>query len=350
MDNETVETENWIAEILDVHFEPAWGAPYWLRKAKELPFDPRRELQTLDDLARLGSMDLDALSHLPVEDFIPRVYHNSLHKFITSETGGTSGPPKRTAFSREDFFAAFVEPFLVAAHAMHFPKGRHWLYIGPSGPHIIGKAARACAVEMGSIDPFTVDFDPRWVNKLPAESMARARYLEHVLVQAEAILETQEIGVLFSTPPVLTVLAERLEDRVRDRIEGIHLGGLPGDRHFWEHLCTDWFPNAVAISGYGNSLAGMCPQLDTTTASAPEYYPHGTRLILDVATNEDGGRGQVIFHRLDKSCFLPNVHERDEAEQVKRVPAPQFNGFQTLGIKDPRSPDDRAKSCGEGLY
>ena len=43
-----------------------------------------------------------------------------------------------------------AEPFVAAAARVHFPRELNWLFIGPSGPHIIGKAARACASAMGS--------------------------------------------------------------------------------------------------------------------------------------------------------------------------------------------------------
>lgn len=339
-----------LQEVLEEHFDPRWGAPFWLRKRSELGFDPRREITTIGDIGRLGPMPTELLATLPVEDFIPRKFHDRLNDFVLAETGGTTGPPKRTAYLQEEFEEAFVRPFVTAATRIDFPRESRWLYIGPSGPHIIGKAARACAAALGSMDPFAVDFDPRWIRKLPAGSMAHTRYVEHVLSQAEAVLTTQGIGVLFATPPVLTRLGERLPRAIRNDIRGVHLGGLPSDPSFLEALDRDWFPNATVLGGYGNSLAGLCPQLSTTADGKPEYFPHGRRLFVDVFCKPDAHRGQVIFHRLDRSCFLPNVFERDEAERVELDPKLSIEGFQRYGLRDPRPPAAKRSAIQSALY
>lgn len=138
-----------LVEVVDLHFDPRWGAPYWLERAKTLGFDPRVAVRCIEDLARFGPMPTEELARRPVENFLPRKHHARLHECISSETGGTTGPPKRTLFLREEFDAAFVAPFLAAAALIGFPRNVHWLFIGPSGPHVIGKAARACATAMG---------------------------------------------------------------------------------------------------------------------------------------------------------------------------------------------------------
>lgn len=334
-----------LRNVVADHFDPDGGSAFWLERAHTLDIEPRTAIRHVGDLACLGPMPLEELATRPVTDFIPRRYHHRLHTCITAETGGTTGPPKRTAFLQEEFEAAFVTPFLRAADACAFPRQRHWLFIGPSGPHVIGKAARACAVAMGSIDPFSVDFDPRWVRRLTPGSMARNRYVEHVLEQAEAILTTQDIGVLFATPPVLAALGERLPHSLRNNVAGIHLGGLPGDARFWQRLKTEWFPNAIAMSGYGNSLAGVCPQLDATPQGLPVYFSHGPRLVLFLT--EDG---RVGFHRLDHTTFLPNVIERDLATPATLPPPFASFGFQSPGIADPRCMTQSEAPEPAGLY
>jgi thienamycin biosynthesis protein ThnN len=344
-------TEERLERVLDTHFDPRWGSPYWLERAESLGFDPRREIRSIEDLERLGPMPIEILAERPVEHFIPSRFHHRLSDFVTSETGGTTGPPKRTLFLQSEFEEAFVTPFLQAAQILGFPRERHWLFVGPTGPHVIGKAARACAVAMGSVDPFSVDFDPRWVRRLPEGSMARRRYLEHVLQQAEAILTTQEIGVLFATPPVLTALGERLDRSRREAIEGIHLGGIAAAPGFWRRLSGEWFPAAKAMAGYGNSLAGMCPQLGLSEDALPDYFPHGSRLVLRVLSSDAAARGRLCFHRLDDSCLLPNVVERDEAVMLDAPTARcGEHGFHLPGIRDPRPPEKAAVAAHGGLY
>lgn len=344
-------TQERLARVLDAHFDPRWGSRCWLERAASLGFDVRKEITSIEDLERLGPTPVEELATRPVTHFIPRRFHDRLSEFVTSETGGTTGPPKRTAFLQSEFEEAFVTPFLRAAEILEFPRDRHWLFIGPSGPHAIGKAARCCAVAMGSIDPYAVDFDPRWVRRLPDGSMARNRYVEHVLQQAEALLASQEIGVIFATPPVLAALGERMDRSQREAIEGIHLGGIAPPPSFWSQLGEAWFPNATVMSGYGNSLAGMCPQLGLSADSLPDYYPHGSRLVLQVTSPDATGRGRIRFHRLDESCLLVNVVERDEALSLD-APSDRGRerGFLLPGIRDPRPPPQAREAQEQGLY
>lgn len=339
-----------LCELVALHFDPRWGAPWWLERARTLEFDPRSEVRSLADLARLGPMPLAELAHRPVHDFIPRRFHDQLVEFVTAETGGTTGPPRRTAFRRDEFEAAFVTPFVHAARRTAFPAGENWLFVGPSGPHAIGKAARACAVALGSIDPFSVDFDPRWARRLPADSLARRRYLAHVVEQARQVIATQEIGVIFATPPVLEALGASVERERRERVTGIHLGGMAIAADFLARLAREWFPNARVLSGYGNSLAGVCPQLALAGGAPLDYFPHGTRLVLDVVEPGADRRGRVCFHRLDESCFLPNVLERDEAESIAPPAGAAEEGFVGRGVREPRPPENRPELRDAALY
>jgi hypothetical protein len=338
-----------LREVLELHFDPRWGAPYWLARARELGFDARAEVARIADLPRFGPMPLAELARRPVQDFIPRRFHDQLAEFVTCETGGTTGPAKRTAFRRDEFEAAFVTPFVRAARRTGFPAGESWLFVGPSGPHAIGKAARACAAALGSIDPFSVDFDPRWARRLPPESLARRRYVAHVVEQAQAVLETQEIGVIFATPPILEALGTASE-AARERVVGIHLGGMAVAGDFLARLSAEWFPKARVLAGYGNSLAGMCPELEPAGAAPLDYFPHGVRLVLDVAASGPGGRGPVRLHRLDASCFLPNVLERDEAQAALPPTDAAADGFVLPGLRDPRPPEARTDLRDASIY
>jgi len=343
-----------LARVLDEHFDPRWGSSWWLERAAELGFDPRREIRTVADLARLPSAPREALALLPVEHFVPRRHHERRSDWIVSETGGTTGAPARTVFLSDEFHDAFVAPFVAAAARMGFPRERSWLYLGPSGPHVIGKAARACARALGAMDPFAVDLDPRWVRRLPAGSLARRRYTAHVVEQAEAILASQDVGVLFATPPLVAALGERLPRALREAIAGLHLGGRAAEPGFWAQVRDAWFPGAVVLGGYGNSLAGVCPQIAPTGPDGPEYFPHGDRLVLEVVVPGAGDThsGHVRFHRLDPGALLPNMRERDVAERAV-CPIAGTDGFARDGVRDPRpaaTSTDAPTPETEGLY
>ncbi|MCA9255108.1 MAG: hypothetical protein KDA33_05695, partial [Phycisphaerales bacterium] len=215
-----------LARILAIHFDPDGGAPYWLEKAKSLGFDPRRIIRDAADLPRLGFMHAAELRRRPLSDFTPKAIWNAHQDLVIVQTGGTLGAPIWAAYTPDEYNAAFVDPFVIAARHVGFPTGGAWLYVGPSGPHVIGRAARSIALATGAREPYCVDFDARWSMRLPAGSFAASRYLAHVIDQAMAIVRVQPITHLFSAPPVLLRLAETMSTDERRRILGVHYGGM----------------------------------------------------------------------------------------------------------------------------
>jgi hypothetical protein len=280
------------------------------------------------------------------------------------ETAGTSGEPCATAYREDEFQAAFITPFLGVAKATGFPRGRPWLWVGPSGPHVIGKVVRELARQTGSLDPFSVDFDPRWAKRLADGSTARQRYLDHVTAQALDVLHREEIGVLFITPPALSALAARLSDRQREAIRGIHYGGMS----LTPETVNDFraaFPRAVHLAGYGNTLFGVIMEVADTHRLAMDYFPLGDRVRFHIVDwPEDGqalgswppslrGQGQsgrVLFHRLDESCLLVGVLERDQAERIAPSPEALALGGRADGLRSPQAPPALVGRLQIGLY
>jgi thienamycin biosynthesis protein ThnN len=355
----------WLQEILKIHFDPNEGAPYWLERAHGLGIDPRRDVRAVRDLACMGPMDEEALKERPIEDFVPRRYRTEKSNWVIGETGGTMGRPVTTVFLDDEFQKAFIDPFEFAARVRNFPRGENWLWVGPSGPHIIGKAAVICARKLGSPDPFSVDFDPRWVKKLAPNSIGFRRYFDHVLDQALRILTTQGVKVLFSTPKVLMELKELMPGRQREAILGVHFGGMELD-HASFRAIAEAFPNAVFISGYGNTLFGMCPEFKGDPEGPLDYFPVGPRLVFNVVPLDPempsdeklkhpctvGQSGQIVFSRLDRSFLILNQFERDQGEVVAppEIPGEQVSlGF---GIRNPRSLNVQGKDghVATGLY
>lgn len=357
---ETVAGDDRVQAVIDLHFHPRHGSRYWLGRQAALGWDVRAGVRSAADLWRLGPTPADDLRRFPVRDFIPAAFHRRLDLFVTGETAGTSGAPCATAYSRADFAAAFVTPFLRAADATGFPRGLPWLWVGPSGPHVIGKVVRELARRTGSPDPFSVDFDPRWAKRLADGSLARRRYLDHVTGQALDVLAREDVGVLFSTPPALTALAARMTDRQREAVRGVHYGGMRIDPAAVNEFRV-LFPNAVHLAGYGNTLFGVVMELADGHRTAMDYYPLGDRVRFEVvrADSPGGGppepvapgeRGRVLFHRLDPSGLLVNVLERDEAESIPPGPAVLALGGGACGLRDPGPPAALAGALRQGLY
>jgi len=333
----------YLRRILAIHFDPRGGTPYWLRRQRELRIDVRAEIRTLADLERLGTMDADALRGRSVLEFVPRSRRAALRGAIVTETGGTTGPPKRTVFSRQEFHQAFIEPFIRVATATGFPREALWLWVGPSGPHVIGQAAAACAAALDSPQPLAVDFDPRWFRRLPADSMARQRYLEHLLEQALDVLNSEPVSVLFTTPAMLRHLVQVMTDTQRARIRGVHYGGMRVEPALLRAAQSEWFPRAVHLAGYGNSLFGVCMEFGGAAERTLRYYPFGPRHQVRV-----GNDGCVVMSRLDPTVLLVNVRERDVARALPAPGAP-WEAFGP-GVEDPRPAEETAAPSAVGIY
>lgn len=358
---QTAELTTRLEHILAIHFDADAGTPYWLRKQDELGIDAVKDIRTLEDLALLGPMDEQALAQRPIEDFIPQRFHEC-RDYLIAETGGTLGPSKFAVHRVDEFETAFITPFVKAAERMNFPKDGHWLFVGPTGPHVIGRAARRCAQVMGAADIFTVDFDPRWAKKLPGGSFAAQRYLSHIEHQALHVLEVQDISVIFGTPAVLIGLAKQMSQGRREAVRGIHLGGMSASAQFMEEMAVQ-FPNAVVLAGYGNTLFGMMPQLHYASETSFDYFAYGFRPIVQLMACDDaeetpniasrvdyGQRGQVMVHRLDEMQFLANVIERDSAVRIEPDPSARADGFLQDGLRDPQPIANETLKPAIGLY
>ena len=350
-----------LERIIKIHFDADRGAPYWLERQNELGIDVAERIRSIEDLSILGPMDESVLSRRPIEDFVPRTFlENS--EYVLAETAGTTDSPKFAIHRKDEFEEAFVTPFVKAAERVDFPKRCRWLFVGPTGPHIIGRAARRCARALGAADVFTVDFDPRWAKKLPAGSFAAMRYLQHIEAQALHVLEVQNIGILFATPVVLGSLAEKMNEAKRAAIRGIHLGGMSASAEFMDRM-TELFQNAVILSGYGNTLFGMMPQLYYERQTGFDYFAYGDRLVVRLvpmphddgepditACVEYGRRGRVMVHRLDEMQFLANVLERDTANRIRPANDAIADGFAQDGLRDPQPIVSDAIKPAIGLY
>ena len=63
--------DEWVRHIVDIHFHPAHGTPFWIERSRELGIDARAAIRGYDDLALLGFFPVDALRTRNVLDFLP---------------------------------------------------------------------------------------------------------------------------------------------------------------------------------------------------------------------------------------------------------------------------------------
>lgn len=310
---------------IEWHFGADTGSPYWLRTAKNLDFDPLTDITTFDDL-RLFPNLVNELRAAPVADLIPRGYGSPPPIPLIFESGGTTGAPKRTV-QLPDWVAQVIRWQADDFQAGGFIKGRGLLCLMPSGPHGVGYFSRAVSERHGSIC-HQVDLDPRWVKNLAARNAAAevSAYVEHVVAQARFILQSQDIGNLHTTPPLLEAIArdDLLAQLVDEKVRFIVLSGAHVDADTFD-LFRQIFPSAALTMFYGSTMILSQAQTRTTEVDSFVFDPRSPYVVLRVVDPETGDhvphgeRGQVVMNHVSKGMFIPNNVERDSAV---RIPGP----------------------------
>ena len=319
------DTEAYLRSAIAWHFGEDTGSPYWLRTAKKLDFDPLTGITTFSDL-RLFPNLVDELRSVPVEDLIPRGYESPPPLPRIFESGGTTGAPKRTV-QLPDWVEQVVHWQVEDFAAGGFISGRGLLSLMPSGPHGVGYFSRLVSEQLGSIY-HSVDLDPRWVKKIVARNASTevSAYVEHVIEQAKYILQTQDIGNLHATPPLLETIArdDGLVELVDQKVRYILLSGAHLDPDTLD-LLREIFPNARITMAYGSTM--ILSQAITRTTDVESFRfdprtPYVVFWVVDPVTGDEvpyGERGQVVMNHISKGMFIPNNLERDTAI---RLPGP----------------------------
>ncbi|WP_175041243.1 phenazine biosynthesis protein [Nocardia terpenica] len=332
---------DWVRELMEWHFNPDTGSPFWLAKAASLDFDPRGDVQCVADLVRFPDVSSD-LRDVRVEQLVPKGIREGTPRVF--ESGGTTGRPKRivdfTAWDEE----AMATNTALDEHA--FPAQGNWLYVGPTGPHVMAYiVARVARLRAGAV--LSLDFDPRWVKqalRAGQHSVAEA-YVAHILEQAHDILQDQQIATAVFTPPILVAAARRTRlVRLLDRVSAIMWAGTSISPETLRLLEADIFPGIKFAGQYGNTVMGATvqrPRADDDPARCV-FRSLCPRAHVDVVDFADptrlvayGARGRVRVHRLTRDMFLPNMLERDSAIRVARV-----DGDDDLADVRPCSPDE----------
>ena len=203
-----------VREIVQWHFSPETGCPFWLQWAEKAGWDPRKEIKRYEDLDKFGDFQDEWLRGGPVRRWVPRAYKD--RPIYTFETGGSTGVPK-SRINIDDFRIDY-EWYSKTLPDDKFPKGADWLMVGPSGPRRLRLAIEHLAQHRGGIC-FMVDLDPRWVIKLikMGEMEMMELYKRHVIDQALTLLKAHDsIKCLFTTPKLLEALVRaRLAEESR---------------------------------------------------------------------------------------------------------------------------------------
>jgi phenylacetate-coenzyme A ligase PaaK-like adenylate-forming protein len=318
--------DEWVREIVDWHFDPATGSPFWLDFANKAGWDPRRDVKGFSDLAKFPEFQDEWLRGGPVQRWIPKgLAGKPIYVF---ETGGTTGVPK-TRVAHEDFRIDY-ELFSATLPEDKFPKGSNWLMLGPSGPRRLRLAVEHLCQYRGGIC-FCVDLDPRWVIKLIKKGWTEhlQAYKDHVIDQAVTILGAgHDIKCMFTTPKLLEALALKLEEQGtsihKAGITGIFSGGTEFTPQWNRFAHEELLDGAYMTPTYGNTLMGLAASGPTGPGNGYKitYYAPQPRAVVEVVDFEDankvveyGQTGRVKLTTLTKEFFMPGFLERDEGER-----------------------------------
>ena len=340
----------WTREIIQWHFDPNTGCPFWLDFAAKLDWDPRKEIRSYTDLDRFGFFQDEWLRGGPVRRWVPKGYAD--RPVSISETGGSTGVPK-SRISIDDFRIDY-EAFSDTLPDEFFPRRADWIMVGPSGPRRLRLAVEHLAQHRGGIC-FMTDLDPRWVIKCIKRGKVdeAEAYKQHVVEQALTLLKAHEIKCMFTTPKLLEAICEKISLR-KAGITGIFCGGTEMTPQFYRFAVEELLEGAYFAPTYGNTLMGLAvhkPRLEEDNY-AVIYYPPAPRAMIEVVDPDEPSRvveygktGRVRLTTLTREFFMPRFLERDEAERE-----PPYIKYPWDGVRNVRPFNRFQKSVVEGVY
>ncbi|QDT13960.1 hypothetical protein CA12_00280 [Alienimonas californiensis] len=315
-----------VRAMVQWHFSPETGSPFWLEKAKTYDFDPR-SITDFDGLKQFPIFEDDWLRGGPVRRWLPKGLEGKpLYVF---ETGGTTGTPKSRLVA-EDHWIDY-ELFSDTLPEDKFPMGSDWLMLGPSGPRRLRLAVEHLAQYRGGL-AFCVDLDPRFVVKsLKAGKADVAKdYQKHVIDQAWIVLTSgHNVKCLFTTPKLLESLAMRALDEGTSLAEmgvtGIFGGGTEFTPQWYKFATEELLEGNVYLTPtYGNTLMGLACGKPFAAEDNYKitYYAPQPRAVTEVVNFDDhtqavdyGETGRVKLYTLTPELFIPGFLERDEGER-----------------------------------
>ena len=327
-----------VREIVQRHFNPQTGSPFWLEFAERLDFDPRKEVGGYDDLKLLGHFQDEWLRVGAVRRWLPKAYENE--PVYVFETGGSTGIPKARINICD--FQTDYEVFSDGLCDVGFPRGSDWLMLGPTGPRRLRLAVEHLAQHREGMC-FFVDLDPRWVNKLVkhGKELELEVYKTHIIDQALNILKSHgDIQCLFTTPKLLEALCEKISLR-KFGIKGIFCGGTEMSAQFHRFAREELVPGIEFVPTYGNTLMGLaaCKPFVSADDYAIIYYAPQPRAVIELVHSDSGKEtvdygetGRVMLTTLTREFFMPGFLERDEGERAKPIENYPWDGVGNLRL------------------
>jgi phenylacetate-coenzyme A ligase PaaK-like adenylate-forming protein len=340
-----------VREIIQWHFSPETGSPFWLDWAKKAGWNPATEVKSIADIRKFPHFQDEWLRDLPNEIWVPKKFQG--RPFNIFETGGTTGMPKQR-IGWDDYKVDYSE-FSEKLSDEHFPRNHYWIMVGPTGPRRLRLSVEHLANVRGSSCYF-VDLDPRWVKKVISNKQfdqARA-YMDHVIDQAVIIMKHRKVSGMFTTPKLLEALGEKI-NLWESGIRGVFCGGTTMLPQYTRFIVEEVLENRIGFyPTYGNTLMGLAASVPLTPEDnySITYYAPQPRAVLRIVdpnktgeTKNYGEWGRVELTTLTKEFFMPRFLERDEA--IRREPRAPYAWD---GVAEVRPFGAMEKNIVEGVY
>lgn len=310
-----------IQRAIDFHFSSETGTDFWIEKSKSFDFR-LSEVRTRADLLRFPDVSSEWRT-VPVAALVPRAMRRNGIRPSVFESGGTTGAPKRIIDAVQwEKTSVWMAERLRKLGAPVDDGGM--MLLGPTGPHVVGYSNAIMARQLG-LELFCIDLDPRFVRSAiqGGHPEVAELYIEHVVRQAQWILESQDVRLVYLTPPIFAALAMHPEvaELFRDKVRFAVWGSTSMNPDTLE-LLREVFPDTQIVGGYGNTMMGSALELSEPEYELPTfqaYFPYTAWSVLDEQREPVGygERGLIAIHVLTPEVFLPVSYERDEATRIR---------------------------------
>lgn len=342
----SVDIETYLQSVMELHFHPEYGTPYWLDRESELGFDPRGDITSVGDLSKFPDADEEALRSSEFRYVTPQYY--DVTNLDISNSSGTTGQKKSMPYGRP------VTDDIAEWYAWHVGQRSStdgdWFAIGPYGlyeRHLVG-AANACGQachfvgieskrlkKQASVLQEMTSGVGGFVRSLPdlLSGVKGIPRFEATLEAADDIISSQSFTHLASGIGIPQRLYPKLEAKGPTDpadVETILLSGGHIPKEEREELAS-LYPNASIVPMYATSFTGAC--IDHPDTDHVAYYPMAPSAFLDVVG--DSGqvpveeRGRVAIHRVGADFLWPMQVERETARRE-----PTRDPFAWNGIAD----------------
>ena len=315
----------------------------------KISWDPRKEIQTYDDLGRFGFFQDEWLRGGPVRRWVPKGL--PADPVYTFETGGSTGVPK-SRINIEDFrldYEAFSDT-LPDEFSRRAPTGSRWTnWSAPAaarrrapGPisrrHLFHGRSRSALGDQAAQDGPTEDGRAvQATRRRPGADACCARTTTSVPVHhAEAARSAVREG-----------LAQE------DGITGVFCGGTEMTPQFHRFAVEELLDGAYFAPTYGNTLMGLAVtsrairKTTTRSSTIPPLPARDDRGGSDEPERlvEYGETGRVRLTTLTKEFFMPRFLERDEAERE-----PPCEPYPWDGVRNVRPFSKFRRLSSKGVY